>query len=60
MSLPNSHEALLKNRHLLTGEIALLGVASAGLLSELSDSGGIAMSERDSVGAGQLEGWFRL
>jgi 16S rRNA (guanine1207-N2)-methyltransferase len=49
MSLPNSHEALLKNRHLLTGEIALLGVASAGLLSELSDSGGIAMSEHAGV-----------
>ncbi len=49
MSLPNSHEALLKNRHLLTGEVALLGVTSAGLLSELSESGGIAMSEHAGV-----------
>ncbi|WP_417566087.1 methyltransferase [Marinobacter sp.] len=49
MSLPNSHEALLKNRDLLIGEVALLGVTSAGLLSELSESGGIAMSEHAGV-----------
>jgi 16S rRNA (guanine1207-N2)-methyltransferase len=48
MSLPKSHEALLKNRHLLAGNIALLGVTSAGLLSELS-GGGIAMSEHAGV-----------
>lgn len=49
MSLPNSHEALLKNRHLLKGQVALLGVTSAGLLSEISESGGIAMSEHAGV-----------
>ncbi|WP_273205029.1 class I SAM-dependent methyltransferase [Marinobacter subterrani] len=49
MSLPNSHEALLKNRHLLTGEVALLGVTSSGLLSELSGACGMAMSEHAGV-----------
>ena len=49
MSLPNSHEALLRNRHLLTGEVALLGVTSAGLLSELSEYSGMAMSEHAGV-----------
>lgn len=48
MSLPNSHEALLKNRHLLAGNIALLGVTSPGLLSELPGRG-IAMSEHAGV-----------
>lgn len=46
--LPNSHQALLKNRHLLSGRLALLGVASAHLLSELSSSG-LAMSEHAGV-----------
>lgn len=48
MSLPNSHAALLKNRHLLVGNIALLGVTSDGLLSELA-GGGVAMSEHAGV-----------
>lgn len=51
MSLPNSHEALLKNRHLLRGRIAFLGVAARGLLAELPP-GGLAMSENAGVCAG--------
>lgn len=46
--LPNSHQALLKNQHLLSGRLALLGVASAHLLPELSVSG-LAMSEHAGV-----------
>lgn len=52
-SLPNSHQALLKNQHLLVGRVALLGVASAHLLPEPSPSGpaisGLAMSEHAGV-----------
>ena len=47
-SLLNSHQALLKNQHLLTGRLALLGVASAHLLPELP-AGGLAMSEHAGV-----------
>ncbi|MGO1503219.1 MAG: methyltransferase [Marinobacter sp.] len=46
--LPNSHQALLKNQHLLSGRLALLGVASAHLLPELPISG-LAMSEHAGV-----------
>ncbi|MDN6318744.1 MAG: class I SAM-dependent methyltransferase [Marinobacter sp.] len=46
--LPNSHQALLKNQHLLSGRLALLGVASAHLLQELPFSG-LAMSEHAGV-----------
>ncbi|MBU2875579.1 class I SAM-dependent methyltransferase [Marinobacter salexigens] len=46
--LPNSHQVLLKNQHLLSGSLALLGVTSAHLLSELPDSG-LAMSEHAGV-----------
>ncbi|AOY87252.1 16S rRNA methyltransferase [Marinobacter salinus] len=42
--LPNSHEALLRNSHLLTGRLALLGASSSSLLAELP-SGGMVMSE---------------
>ncbi|SHK39575.1 16S rRNA m(2)G 1207 methyltransferase [Marinobacter antarcticus] len=47
-SLPNSHQALLKNQHLLSGRLAVLGVASASLLPELPLSG-LAMSEHAGV-----------
>lgn len=46
--LPNSHQALLKNQHLLSGRLALLGVASAHILPELPISG-LAMSEHAGV-----------
>ncbi|WP_417513908.1 methyltransferase [Marinobacter sp.] len=46
--LPNSHQALLRNQHLLSGRLALLGVASAYLLPELPFSG-LAMSEHAGV-----------
>lgn len=46
--LPNSHQALIKNRHLLSGRLALLGVSSAHLLSDLT-AGGLAMSEHAGV-----------
>src|SRR5690554_1833606 len=46
--LPNSHQALLKNQHLLSGRLALLGVSSAHLLPALPCSG-LAMSEHAGV-----------
>lgn len=46
--LPDSHQALLKNQHLLSGRLALLGVASAHLLPALPFSG-LAMSEHAGV-----------
>ncbi|KAA1174826.1 class I SAM-dependent methyltransferase [Marinobacter salinexigens] len=49
-SLPNSHEALLRNRDLLTGRVALIGPASPSILAELP-AGGIAVSEH----AGQVK-----
>ncbi|MBL1274141.1 MAG: 16S rRNA (guanine1207-N2)-methyltransferase [Marinobacter maritimus] len=56
--LPNSHQALLKNQHLLSGRLALLGVASAQLLPELA-LGGLAMSEQAGVfrAIEHHEGW---
>ncbi|TYC58159.1 class I SAM-dependent methyltransferase [Marinobacter sp. BW6] len=48
MSLPNSHEVLLRNRHLLKGRMALLGVTANGLLADLP-AGGMAMSEHAGV-----------
>ncbi|WP_372985107.1 methyltransferase [Marinobacter sp.] len=47
-SLPNSHEALLRNRDLLGGAVGLLGVTDPGLLSRLGQ-GGLAMSEHAGV-----------
>ncbi|WP_100639482.1 methyltransferase [Marinobacter salexigens] len=47
-ALPNSHQALLKNQHLLSGSLAILGVTSAQLLLELP-CGGLAMSEHAGV-----------
>ncbi|MGO1659015.1 MAG: methyltransferase [Marinobacter sp.] len=46
--LPNSHQALLKNQHLLSGRLALLGVASEHLLTKLPSSG-LAMTEHAGV-----------
>ncbi|MEH6355080.1 MAG: class I SAM-dependent methyltransferase [Marinobacter sp.] len=45
--LPNSHEALLRNRSYLTGKVALLGVIAPSLLTELATLGsnGLAMTE---------------
>jgi len=58
MSLPNSHEVLLRNRHLLHGRVALLGVTASGLLADLPD-GGMAMSEHAGVCAALAghDGW---
>ncbi|WP_296933066.1 class I SAM-dependent methyltransferase [uncultured Marinobacter sp.] len=58
MSLPNSHEVLLRNRHLLQGRVALLGVSANGLLSDLP-AGGMAMSEHAGVCAALAgyDGW---
>ncbi|MBW0146711.1 class I SAM-dependent methyltransferase [Marinobacter arenosus] len=42
--MPNSHEALIRNRDRLGGRVALLGVSAPALLAELPD-GGMAMSE---------------
>ncbi len=52
--MPNSHEALLRNRARLSGRVALLGVSSPALLAELP-SGGLAMTEHAGC-ASQLEG----
>lgn len=58
MSLPNSHEVLLRNRHLLRGRVALLGVTAGAVLAGLSASG-MAMSEHAGVCAGLAgaDGW---
>lgn len=57
-SLPDSHEALLRNRDLLDGSIGLLGVTDPAVLP-LVGSGGLAMSEHAGVyGAlSQVSGW---
>lgn len=58
MSLPNSHEVLLRNRHLLQGRVALLGVTASSLLADLP-AGGMAMSEHAGVCAALTghDGW---
>lgn len=43
-AMPNSHEALLRNRDRLTGRVALLGASSAALLAALPE-GGLVMTE---------------
>lgn len=43
-AMPNSHEALIRNRSRLNGRVALLGASAPALLAELP-SGGMAMSE---------------
>lgn len=57
-ALPNSHEALLRNRDLLDGAVALIGVTDPGLLPMLGE-GGLAMSEHAGVYAGlsRMPGW---
>ncbi|AZT84384.1 class I SAM-dependent methyltransferase [Marinobacter sp. NP-4(2019)] len=47
-ALPNAHEALLRNRDLIKGRLALIGLSDATLLSRLP-SGGIAMTEHAGV-----------
>ena len=58
MSLPNSHEVLLRNRHLVQGRLALLGVSAGELLTDLP-AGGMAMSEHAGVCASLSgrDGW---
>jgi len=60
-ALPNSHEALLRNRSYLTGKVALLGVIAPGLLTELATLGGsgLAMSEHAGYAQAleQAESW---
>ncbi|MGM0767182.1 MAG: methyltransferase [Pseudomonadota bacterium] len=47
-ALPNAHEALLRNRELIVGRLALIGLTDTALLSELPD-GGLAMTEHAGV-----------
>lgn len=47
-ALPNTHEVLLRNSHLLTGRLALVGVSDAGLLAKCS-GGGVAITEHAGV-----------
>lgn len=42
--MPNSHEALLRNRHLLSGRVAIIGASSSALLASLP-GGGLVVSE---------------
>ncbi|MBU2955297.1 class I SAM-dependent methyltransferase [Marinobacter sp. F3R08] len=58
MSLPNSHEALLRNRHLLQGRTALLGLSADGILAHLP-AGGMVMSEHAGICASLAghDGW---
>lgn len=57
-ALPNAHEALLKNRDLIVGRLALVGLSDTALLSELSD-GGLALTDHAGVFARTpaLNGW---
>ena len=59
--LPNSHEALLRNRAYLIGRVALLGVIAPGLLAELADLAkhGLAMTEHAGYAEAltQTESW---
>lgn len=43
-AMPNSHEALLRNRHLLGGRVAIIGASSPALLAGLP-MGGLLVSE---------------
>jgi 16S rRNA (guanine1207-N2)-methyltransferase len=47
-SLPNSHQALLRNLASAPGRLALIGVTDAGLLAALPD-GGLAVTEHHGV-----------
>ncbi|WP_297792228.1 methyltransferase [uncultured Marinobacter sp.] len=57
-ALPNAHEALLRNRDLIKGRLALIGLSDAALLSQLP-SGGIAMTEHAGVFSRMpvIKGW---
>ncbi|TNE95445.1 MAG: class I SAM-dependent methyltransferase [Gammaproteobacteria bacterium] len=60
MSMPNSHEALLRNRQLLDGPLALIGPSSVELLSALPQ-GGIAVCEHvGQVQALNIQGNWRV
>lgn len=58
-ALPNAHEALLRNRDLIRGRLALIGLSDAALLSSLTD-GGLAMTDHAGVFAQfpALKGWL--
>ncbi|MEP3587978.1 MAG: class I SAM-dependent methyltransferase [Marinobacter sp.] len=47
-SLPNTHEVLLRNAHLLDGRVAILGLSDPGLLPQCP-SAGLAMTEHAGV-----------
>jgi 16S rRNA (guanine1207-N2)-methyltransferase len=47
-TLPNSHQALLKNRDQLSGRLAILGLTDPGLLDEI-DSAGLVMTENEGI-----------
>ncbi|MGF2735244.1 methyltransferase [Marinobacter sp. DUT-1] len=57
-SLPNSHEALLRNSDLLGGTVGLLGVTDPAILPLVGDSG-LVMSEHAGVysALSQVPGW---
>ncbi|MCG2579862.1 MAG: methyltransferase [Marinobacter sp.] len=57
-ALPNAHEALLRNRDLIKGRLALIGLSDATLLSQLPN-GGIAMTEHAGVYSRMpaIKGW---
>ncbi|MDX1816181.1 MAG: class I SAM-dependent methyltransferase [Marinobacter sp.] len=58
-ALPNSHEALLRNRHRLTGRIGLLGVRDARLLSHF-ETPGLAFTDHAGVyeSIASVDGWL--
>ncbi len=47
-AMPNSHQALLKNRDRLSGRLALIGPTDPGLLEQVAD-GGLVMTESMAV-----------
>lgn len=47
-ALTNTHDVLLRNRELLQGRLALLGVSDPALLAQIG-AGGLAMSEHAGV-----------
>lgn len=53
-ALPNSHEALLRNRAYLTGKVALLGAVAPGLLMELAALGSQGLAMTEHAGHGQI------
>jgi 16S rRNA (guanine1207-N2)-methyltransferase len=47
-AMPNSHQALLKNRDRLSGRLALIGPTDPGLLREIAD-GGLVLTENRGI-----------